>query len=115
MTYGDGKEAVYTVSNIDDDPPEMGINNNPVKIENGDVIGYVKLLYATDDLSGVKVVKYDYGAYYEDEIDIKEHFDSNGYDVEDENIYIKSGYSKITAYVEDNAGNYDTVIFDVNI
>lgn len=116
ITYADNgtiKEASYSVTNVDNKAPNIVFNDNQVKIETEEGIGYREITSATDDLSGIKQLKYDYGEYPEDEV--KFHFQNGGVEVEDNIIYLKKEYNKVTVYVEDNAGNYRTYVLDVTI
>ncbi len=102
------KNAVYTVSNVDKTSPTIEFGEQ-VKIENGDIVSYQEITTLKDDLSGIKKVKYDYG-----ECD-KSHFQNAGIDVVDNLLYFKKDYDKITVYVEDNAGNSEIQILNLNI
>ena len=99
------------MDNVDNQAPTISINNEKVAHPSGDSIGYMQITGKNDNLSGIKMVKYDYGDFSDKNI-AKSHFEIYGVEVTNDMILIKEGYSKITVYIEDNAGNFDVVLLD---
>ncbi len=99
------KEAKYIVSNIDKEGPEVTIDEDKlVELKSGNDIGYIYIKSKSDDLSGIKYFKYDYGNF-NDVDSAKKHFHASGIDVKEDIIFFRSFTEDITIYAEDNAGN----------
>ena len=100
-------EAKYIVSNIDKEKPEVIIDEDKlVELKSGNDIGYIYIKSKSDDLSGIKYFKYDYGDF-NDFDNAKKHFHASGIDVKEDIIFFRSFTEDITIYAEDNAGNVD--------
>lgn len=114
----DYKIAKYSVTNVDKVSPNIVVDtSNKFTIKTDDIIGYMKVNSKSDNLSGIKTVKYDYGDFvtsYNNEY-IKTHFEVSGVELKDDIIFVKSGYDKITVYIEDNAGNFYAEVIDLNL
>lgn len=110
---GVDKKASYSITNVDNEAPKVLFDENQVKIETEESIGYQVITSVTDTLSGIKQVKYDYGEYLKNEAKI--HFQNGGIEIKDDIIYLKKDYDKVTVYVEDNAGNYEMYVLNVTI
>ena len=112
------KTAKYSVRNVDKVSPNIEIDKgNKVKIKTEDITGYISVNSMSDNLSGIKTVKYDYGDFinlYNNE-DLKTHFEVTVVELKDDIIFIKSGYDKITVYIEDNAGNFYAEVIDAKL
>ena len=105
--------AKYSVNNVDKAAPDIEIDvDNQVRLKDAENenIGYVKILSKKDDLSGIKLLKYDTEKITND---ISEHFELTGKDIKGDTIMIEKGVRYITVYIEDNAGNGKAVSFDV--
>ena len=99
------KEAKYIVSNIDKEGPEVTIDEDKlVELKSGNDIGYIYIKSKSDDLSGIKYFKYDYGDFTDFD-NAKKHFHASGIDVKEDIIFFRSFTEDITIYAEDNAGN----------
>ena len=108
---GTEKTTNYTVDTVDNTAPTISISEDKVNEVTGNSIGYMLITNKNDDLSGIKIVKYDYGDY-SDRNTAKSHFELYGEQPYGDKIYIKEGYSNITVYIEDNAGNFDVKLLD---
>lgn len=118
--------ATYEVKNFDNTAPTFTIDkDNQIKNNstNSNQIGYVKILNKKDDVSGIKVVKYENDSLYTvDNItngtitkdEVKEHFQKNGKVLTTDIVPIEKNIGKITVYMEDKAGNASISTFDVS-
>ncbi len=118
--------ATYEVKNFDNTAPTFTIDkDNQIKNNstNSNQIGYVKILNKKDDVSGIKVVKYENDSLYTvDNItngtitkdEVKEHFQKNGKVLTTDIVPIEKNVGKITVYIEDKAGNASISTFDVS-
>lgn len=118
--------ATYEVKNFDNTAPTFTIDkDNQIKNNstNSNQIGYVKILNKKDDVSGIKVVKYENDSLYTvDNItngtitkdEVKEHFQKNGKVLTTDIVPIEKNVGKITVYMEDKAGNASISTFDVS-
>ena len=70
---------------------------------NKDSVKYIKINKASDDLSGIKYIKYETEKI--ESADAPTYFSSNGVPVQNDIVEIPAGIRNITIYVEDNAGN----------
>lgn len=106
-------QAKYEVKNIDKDVPIITVDNNIALTYNNEenILGNMKILTKTDSLSGIKVIKYE-GEKVEN-INAFDYFQINGTKVEEDNIVINKGNFFVTVYVEDNAGNFATVVIPI--
>lgn len=97
------KEAKYIVSNIDKVAPKLDIDTDElVEISSEQDLGYIKIKEKSDELSGIKNLKYEYG----DVTDIATtYFKTSGKDIKEDIIFFRELTEPITIYVEDNAGN----------
>ena len=112
------KVAKYNVTNVDKVSPTIQIDKtNKVSMQVQDYLGYMKVTSTSDNLSGIKNIKYDYGDFVTslNKEQIKTHFETTGENLEDNTIFIKQGYDKITIYIEDNAGNFYAEVLDATI
>ena len=110
---GEQKKAKYTVTNVDTEAPKITVGDK-VKVTTGDSVGYMKITSKSDNLSGIKTLKYDYGDF-SDVNKAKEHFINHGVEPKDDIILIKEKYDNITLYIEDNSGNFNVVLLDSKI
>lgn len=98
----------YEVKNVDNISPIITLdkaNQQILKSDNPDeTYAYFKILEKSDDLSGVKVIKYENERIKDDEIE--SYFKSNGKTVYKDIITIDKNVKNITVYIEDNAGNW---------
>lgn len=102
------KEAKYIVSNIDKESPEIEIDKDKlIEISSRGDLGYIKITEKSDNLSGIKYLKYDYGEY--DKPSVVEHFHASGKEVKENLVFFRSFTENITIYAEDKAGNYTTL------
>lgn len=118
--------ATYEVKNFDNTAPTFTIDkDNQIKNNstNSNQIGYVKILNKKDDVSGIKVVKYENDSLYTvDNItngtitkdEVKGHFQKNGKVLTTDIVPIEKNAGKITVYMEDKAGNASISTFDVS-
>ena len=118
--------ATYEVKKFDNTAPTFTIDkDNQIKNNstNSNQIGYVKILNKKDDVSGIKVVKYENDSLYTvDNItngtitkdEVKEHFQKNGKVLTTDIVPIEKNIGKITVYMEDKAGNASISTFDVS-
>lgn len=100
--------AKYDVTNVDTTPPTITLDSANQQLLKSDVPGetyaYFKILSKSDDLSGVKVVKYENERILDTEI--QSYFQTNGKTVNKDIITIDPNVKNITVYIEDNAGNW---------
>lgn len=107
---GESKNVKYIVSNIDKDVPNVPNDKLVFKnVETSDSIGYIEMS-KSDELSGIKNVKYDYGDY--STLGGK-YFKSAGIYAKEDLIFVKNYNEPITLYVEDAAGNFILKVVDV--
>ncbi len=96
----------YSVSNVDVTSPIFEISDVITVEENSlnkDSVKYIKINKASDDLSGIKYIKYETENI--SATDAPTYFSSNGVPVQNDIVEIPAGIKNITIYVEDNAGN----------
>lgn len=120
------KIAKYSVENYDEVSPTILIDkDNQVYIDSlaNDQIGYVKILDKSDNLSGIKYMKYEDNSLFNKENilnkvvnmeDVKSHFENNGKIILNDTIPINKNAKDITVYIEDNTGNWSLDTFTVN-
>lgn len=98
----------YEVTNVDNISPTITLdeaNQKILKSDNPDeTYAYFSILSKLDNLSGVKVVKYENERIKDDELE--SYFKSNGKTVYKDIITIDKNVREITVYIEDNAGNW---------
>ncbi len=119
--------AKYSVNNYDNTPPTVIVDKeNQVYLSDftKNQIGYAKIISKSDDLSGIKYIKYEENSTYNksnitssivNREDVKSHFESNGSNVINDTIPINKGVKEITVYIEDNTGNWSLDSFDVSV
>ncbi len=108
-TKGDiSNKQTYSISNIDVVSPVLNVSeiNTLKETQSSKSIKYVTV-NSSDDLSGIKYIKYEYENILEE--DAPSYFTSNGILLQEDIIEIKENASHLTVYVEDNAGNYTIV------
>lgn len=102
------KETKYDVSNVDLIPPVITLDSNNQKLvkasDSSSAYAYVSILSKSDDLSGIKVIKYESENIDNDQIEA--YFKSNGKVVNSDSIPIEKKAMYVTVYIEDNAGNW---------
>lgn len=98
----------YEVKNVDNTTPIISLdkaNQQLLKSDNPDeTYAYLTILDKSDDLSGIKVVKYENARIKDTEIE--SYFKSNGKTLYKNIITIDKDVRDITVYIEDNAGNW---------
>ncbi|MDF2866521.1 MAG: hypothetical protein K0R72_1339 [Clostridia bacterium] len=98
----------YDVKNVDNTSPVITldkVNQQLLKSDNPEeTYAYFKILSKLDDLSGVKVIKYENERIKDTELE--SYFKSNGKTVHKDIITIDKNVREITVYIEDNAGNW---------
>lgn len=102
----------YIISNIDKIDPTIILDSNQNIIQDQTKnSAYIKVNSKNDNLSGVKVIKYE-----NDEItgDIGAYFRTNGQTVSKDVITITKNVKKITVYIQDNAGNYSSKVVTIS-
>ncbi|MCX8075302.1 MAG: hypothetical protein N2749_06950 [Clostridia bacterium] len=121
VDYNDGtsvenKNTKYTVQNVDNTVPELVIDSENQKIlentENSTITAYMNITKKSDNLSGIKTVKYENEKI--DQNSINTYFKSNGKRISSDIIPIEKNTSIITVYIEDNAGNWSSEWITVN-
>ncbi len=118
-------EAKYSVKNIDKRAPKFTINSVQNRLNSSDnesMYGYLVLDNVSDDLSGIKYMKYENNSAYdsrtlidEQRYTMKGHFEVSGIDIVSKTIPIDKNVRQITVYIEDNAGNWSIQTVDINI
>lgn len=119
----ESKEAKYNVSNIDKISPTLSIDENQELMVSVDDKYAYSSLDVTDDLSDIKVIKYENDIIGDNTsegiLNIETYFKTAGNIIYTNTLQIEPNVKKITVYVEDNAGNwkveYVTVKEDVYI
>ena len=98
----------YEVSNVDTISPTITLDSSNQKLLKSDIPGetyaYFKILSKSDDLSGIKVIKYENERI--DDSELGSYFKSNGKSVYNDIIEIEPNVGIITVYIEDLAGNW---------
>jgi type II secretory pathway pseudopilin PulG len=98
----------YDVNNVDIIAPIITLdkdNQQLLKSDNPDEdYAYFKILSKSDELSGIKTIKYENERIKDDEIE--SYFKSNGKNVYKDIITIDPYVREITVYIEDLAGNW---------
>jgi competence protein ComGC len=111
-TSGDIK-ATYNVNNIDKSEPKITVNSSDkVTVTNnkGEKVTYINIANKSDDLSGIKTVKYE---TYRVDTEISDYFENNGIVIKDNTIIIPEGTTQITVFIEDNALNWTALYVNV--
>lgn len=106
-------KAIYNVNNIDKLEPQITVDSlNKVVVTNnkGEKVTYINITDKSDDLSGVKIVKYE---TYKVDIDISDYFENNGIIVKGDTIIIPEGTTQITVFIEDNARNWTALYVEL--
>ncbi len=108
--------AKYEVNNVDTTPPTITLdtaNQQLLKSDNAEEnYAYFKILSKADNLSGIKVIKFESERILDTEIE--SYFKSNGKTVYKDIITIEKGARELTVYIEDNAGNWARVFVTVS-
>ena len=98
----------YNVSNVDTVSPTITLDSANQQLLKSDVPGetyaYFKILSKSDDLSGIKAIKYENERI--NDAELESYFKSNGKSVYKDIIEIAPNVSTITVYIEDLAGNW---------
>lgn len=106
------KEQNYSITNYDNTNPVITVSQikSIVDATNNSIYKYINIVDKSDDLSGIKSIKYENSLI--EVSNIKTYFTTKGIIVED-SIPIKEGTSYITVYIEDYAGNYSYIQINV--
>lgn len=119
VTYeseGRSYEKKYSVNNVDKVPPVIDsdkIKETVVK-DNDKEIVKINMSYVTDELSGIKQIKYA-PIYVEGNSDeVASYFKSSGYTVYDKLVEVDDTVKYLTFYVEDKAGNFSAMYYSVS-
>lgn len=102
---GVDKSANYEIMLFDDVKPDFSISEPFLLEKDGKKYQYLKLLNYSDNLSGIKAMKYA-KAKIEDS-QIFSYFSNNGISIENDMIVYEENTKYVTVYIEDMAGNYD--------
>lgn len=111
---GEIKQIKYIVENIDKEAPTFEISDVKTMLnsENGKEEKYIQIENLSDNLSGVKMVKYSNNLFFSKDY-AKEYFKNKGTNITEKNIIeLGDNIFFITVYVEDNAGNYTIKYYD---
>lgn len=106
------KTLKYNVSNVDNIAPSFNISDI-ITMENSQTNKsekYIKIIDLSDNISGVKCVKYANNKVEENTA--KEYFKNNGIELKDDIIILTGNGGTISIYVEDNAGNFSIKYID---
>lgn len=102
------KSTKYNVDNVDTKSPNISLDTSNQKLvsasDSSSAYAYVNILSKSDDLSGIKVIKYENEKI--DSSQVEAYFKSNGKTVNGDSIPIEKNAMYETVYVEDNAGNW---------
>lgn len=111
---GNSKTVKYTINNYDNISPTLKLKDINSDLKPDQIItentetkkstAYMEIIEKSDNLSGVKIVKYENEAIKV--TDIKDYFKTNGREVKTNIIPIEKNVQNMTIYIEDNAGNY---------
>ena len=106
-------EAKYEIKNIDKVVPSVTVNNTLESAYNNEenILGYLKILSKSDALSGIKNIKFDTESVTNN---IFDYFQQNGTKLESDTIVVNKGVFNVTVYVEDNAGNFASVVIPIS-
>lgn len=100
------KSSTYNVTNVDKSSPVLEISEFiPAEENSSDIVGYYRIISKSDNLSGIRKIKYDNEIFNDTDL-IKDHFEVSGFTVDDDIILVKKGVKSLTVYAEDNAGNW---------
>lgn len=98
----------FAVNNVDNAAPTISLDKNNQQLLKSDdpdeTYAYFAILNKADDLSGIKVIKYENERIKNDEIE--SYFKSNGKTAYKDIITIDKNVRDITVYIEDKAGNW---------
>lgn len=100
------KVKTYSVSNFDKVLPEFDVSEVKTITDNDTLVQYkyISVTNISDDLSGIKSIKYENSKI--EEQNIEEYFKNKGIEVKNGSITVNEGVSTITIYTVDKAGNY---------
>ncbi|MEG1204649.1 MAG: type II secretion system protein [Clostridia bacterium] len=105
-TSTEEKAATYAVTNVDTESPILTLDTKNMKSSennNENIIGYIKINSKTDNISGIKMIKYETDKV---EKSIYDYFQKGGIEVKNDIISIPKGTRNVTVYIQDRAGNY---------
>lgn len=107
------KTSKYNVENVDKVSPNFTLSElTELQYNNSNVAGYINIVANSDDLSGVKKILYENTKI---DTNVKEYFQTVSNVVKNNVIPINSGVKNITVYIEDEAGNFNYLSYDINI
>ena len=114
VAYNNGQNQTFNVSNFDNVAPVVSISNKVdiVAKDGNESYSYVSITNKSDDLSGIKYIKYEKEKIETN--DIATYFKTNGIELQKDIIEFDNTTKNITVYVEDNAGNYSYARIDVS-
>lgn len=108
------KEATYNVDNVDKVNPTLVLKDDNEDGKTDQILmqdkdkntsyAYMSITSKTDDISGVKVVKYENENIPDPSVE--QYFETNGKVITNDVVPIAKDVQYITVYVEDNAGNW---------
>lgn len=100
------KYLKYNVNNVDNVAPTFNLSDiiNIEDTQTSKKESYIKITNLSDNISGIKFVKYANKLVNESEA--KEYFRNYGIEVNDNIIYLTTESNTVSIYVEDNAGNF---------
>lgn len=100
------KHLKYNVNNVDNVAPTFNLSDviNIEDAQTGKKESYIEITNLSDNISGIKFVKYANKLVNESEA--KEYFKNHGIEVNDNIIYLTTENNTVSIYVEDNAGNF---------
>lgn len=117
VVNNESKTEVYNVNNIDKVSPILVVSEEQKLMESvNDIYAYTTIT-VTDELSDIKVVKYENEIIGDSSNDglktIEAYFENNGNISYDDMLEIEANVSDITIYVEDSAGNWTVQYVEV--
>ncbi len=112
------KSAKYDVDNVDKTAPTLTVGTQKILQSSSDstTYAYIDITEKKDDISGVKVVKYENENIPADKIE--DYFKNGGKEVTKDIIPIDAYVQNMTIYIEDKAGNYayiNNLVIDTDI
>ena len=118
VTYEqDGKsfEKKFSVNNVDKVPPLIDSDKikETVVSDNDKKVVKINMNYVTDELSGIKQIKYAPIYVEGNSEEVSSYFKSSGYTVYDKLVEIDDTVKYLTFFVEDNAGNFSAMYYSV--
>lgn len=109
------KTSIYKVTKVDGTAPAIATPTQKSNIDKSTNIAtaYINGITATDDISGVKSIKYIKGTV-NSSVNIKDFFNEYGILVVDNKIQIEQGATSYSICAEDNAGNINAINVSIN-